>query len=86
MKTRTVAYWVTTGLAAFVFLSGGPVDIARPAFATEGMAHLGYPAYFMVILGVWKTLGGVVILAPCRVRPQVRVRTLRRAARPPRRE
>jgi hypothetical protein len=64
MKTRLVAYWAMTGLAAFVFLSGGPVDIARPAFATEGMTHLGYPAYFMVILGVWKTLGGVVILAP----------------------
>jgi uncharacterized membrane protein YphA (DoxX/SURF4 family) len=29
-----------------------------------GMAHLGYPAYFMLILGVWKILGGVAILVP----------------------
>ena len=28
------------------------------------MTHLGYPAYFMVILGVWKVLGGVVVVAP----------------------
>jgi hypothetical protein len=28
------------------------------------MTHLGYPAYFMIILGVWKLLGGLVVLAP----------------------
>ncbi len=30
----------------------------------EGMTLLGYPAYFAVILGVWKLLGGAVVLAP----------------------
>lgn len=30
----------------------------------EGMTHLGYPAYFVSILSVWKTLGGVAVLAP----------------------
>ena len=28
------------------------------------MSHLGYPAYFAVLLGVWKVLGGLAILAP----------------------
>jgi len=64
MKTRLIAYWLTTALTAFMFLSGGAVDIARPAFAVEGMARLGYPVYFMVILGVWKVLGGIAILLP----------------------
>lgn len=64
MKTRLILYWITTALAAFVFLSGGAVDIARPGFAMEGMRHLGYPDYFMVILGVWKVLGGLIVLAP----------------------
>ncbi len=27
------------------------------------MAHLGYPAYFCVILGVWKVLGASAVLA-----------------------
>src|SRR5436305_9637319 len=64
MQTRRIAYWVTTGLTAFVFLSGGAADVARPSFVMEGMTHLGYPAYFVVILGVWKVLGGAVALAP----------------------
>ncbi len=61
---RRIAYWVATGLTAFVFLSGGATDIARPPFLMEGMTHLGYPAYFVMILGVWKVLGGIVVLAP----------------------
>jgi len=64
MKTRTIAYWVTTALTAFVFLSGGAADAARPSFVMEGMTQLGYPAYFVVILGVWKLLGGLAVLAP----------------------
>jgi hypothetical protein len=28
------------------------------------MQHLGYPAYFMTIIGFWYVLGGVAILAP----------------------
>jgi hypothetical protein len=51
-------------LIAFSFLSGGVVDLWRPSFALEGMTHLGYPAYFMIILGLWKVLGGGVILLP----------------------
>jgi uncharacterized membrane protein YphA (DoxX/SURF4 family) len=61
---RRIAYWVTTGLTAFVFLSGGVTDLARPAFLMEGMTHLGYPAYFVLILGVWKVLGAAAVLAP----------------------
>jgi uncharacterized membrane protein YphA (DoxX/SURF4 family) len=64
MKTRRIAYWLTTALTAFVFLSGGVADIARPDFLMEGMTDLGYPAYFVLILGVWKVLGGIAVLAP----------------------
>lgn len=64
MKMRPIAYWITTALTAFFFLSGGAVDVIRPSFALEGMTHLGYPAYFMVILGVWKLLGGIIVLLP----------------------
>jgi uncharacterized membrane protein YphA (DoxX/SURF4 family) len=33
-------------------------------FVMEGMTQLGYPAYFVLILGVWKVLGGVAVLIP----------------------
>jgi uncharacterized membrane protein YphA (DoxX/SURF4 family) len=61
---RRIAYWVTTALTAFIFLSGGVADLVRPAPVVEGMTHLGYPVYFMLILGVWKVLGGIAVLVP----------------------
>ena len=64
MNTRNIAYWVTTGLTAFVFLSGGAADLAQPSVVMEGMTHLGYPVYFVTILGLWKVLGGIAVLIP----------------------
>ena len=59
-----VVYWIRTALTAFVFLSGGVFDILQPGFLMEGMLKLGYPPYFCTILGVWKVLGGIVVLLP----------------------
>ncbi len=61
---RSIAYWIATGLTAFVFLFSGAVDVARPSSVIEVMATLGYPGYMAVILGVWKILGGVVVVIP----------------------
>ena len=63
-KTRTIAYWIATGLVALAFLAGGAVDLSRSPQVVEGMTHLGYPAYFATILGAWKVLGGAALLAP----------------------
>jgi hypothetical protein len=64
MTARTVAYWSTTILIALARLSGGVVYPGRAGFAVGGMAELGYPACFVTILGTWKLLGGLAILAP----------------------
>jgi uncharacterized membrane protein YphA (DoxX/SURF4 family) len=61
---RRIAYWVTTALTAFVFVYGGVLDILQPKDVVAGMTHLGYPLYFATILGIWKVLGGLVVLAP----------------------
>ena len=64
MKAQAGGYWVCTVLIGLSFLSGGVADLLRPPQVLEGMTHLGYPAYFVIILGVWKVLGGGVVLLP----------------------
>src|SRR6478609_5638203 len=61
---KTVAYWFSTGLLCLDFLVGGAFQIARAPQAVEGFAHLGYPAYFVSLLGVWKLLGALAVLVP----------------------
>jgi uncharacterized membrane protein YphA (DoxX/SURF4 family) len=64
MKAQAVGYWICTVLIALAFLSGGIADLLRPPQVLEGMTHLGYPPYFMLILGAWKVVGGIAILLP----------------------
>lgn len=63
-RTKTITYWATTAWIAFVLLAGGVAYLAHQADAAAGIAQLGYPAYLLVILGIWKVAGGLVILAP----------------------
>jgi uncharacterized membrane protein YphA (DoxX/SURF4 family) len=63
-RAKTIGYWVATGLAALAFITGGAFDAARGEQVRAIMSHLGYPAYFAALLGVWKILGGLAILAP----------------------
>lgn len=64
MKGKQIGYWVTTIIVALVLLAGGVADLLRPHDVVAGMVHLGYPPYFMSILGFWKVLGGIVLVAP----------------------
>lgn len=63
-KTRTLAYWITTGLLAFAFAGGGLFDMSGSPELVAQFAHLGYPAYFATLLGAWKVLGALAILVP----------------------
>ena len=63
-RAKMVGYWVATALAALAFITGGAFDVARGEQVRSIMSHLGYPAYFAALLGVWKILGGLAILAP----------------------
>ena len=64
MRTKIVAYWVTTSLVSVAFILGGAIDAARTPDAVAFLAHLGYPAYFGLLIGAWKVLGGIAILVP----------------------
>jgi uncharacterized membrane protein YphA (DoxX/SURF4 family) len=64
MKSRSIAYSVTTGVLAFVLLSGGLAELFRVQGTVDGVVHLGYPVYLVTILGVWKVLGAIAIVIP----------------------
>jgi uncharacterized membrane protein YphA (DoxX/SURF4 family) len=64
MKIRNIGYWAATGLVALAFAAGGAADLARGPDMVAAMAQLGYPAYFLTILGTWKVLGAAALLVP----------------------
>ena len=64
MKTKQIAYWATTGLTALAFAAGGLFDLTRGPDIVATMNHLGYPAYFLTLLGAWKLLGALALVAP----------------------
>jgi hypothetical protein len=64
MQPKVIAYWITTSLIGLAFAFGGVMDVIGGKEMVEGMALLGYPAYFATILGVWKLLAAPAILVP----------------------
>jgi uncharacterized membrane protein YphA (DoxX/SURF4 family) len=65
MKAKSIAYWATTILVAVPIGSGGVAQLARLQGTVEGFVHiLGYPPYFVTILGFWKVAGAIAILVP----------------------
>jgi DoxX-like protein len=63
-KAKTIGYWVATGIVALGMGVGGVFDILSPPEVVAEMKHLGYPAVVATLLGVWKVLAAVALLAP----------------------
>jgi hypothetical protein len=64
MKRKVIAYWACTVLVALCIGSGGVAQALRLPQNVEGLTALGYPLHFIVLLGVWKVLGALTLLAP----------------------
>ena len=70
-KRNKIIYWISTIWLATGMLATGTLQLFRAkaegALAPPGVygiTHLGYPVYFLTILGVWKILGVVAVLIP----------------------
>lgn len=63
-RGRGIAYWVTTALVIFELVLGGVWDVLRVPQVRGVIDRLGYPSYFLVILGVWKLLGAIALIVP----------------------
>jgi uncharacterized membrane protein YphA (DoxX/SURF4 family) len=64
MHSRLIGYWTCTAAVAFIFISSGICYVLGLAPVVAGVLQLGYPRYFITLLGIWKVLGGIAILAP----------------------
>lgn len=63
-RGRVIAYWITTALVIFELVMGGAWDVMRVPQVRGLIERLGYPSYFLVILGIWKLLGAVALVIP----------------------
>lgn len=66
IRWRSVGYWLATLLVAAELGLGGIWDIERLPMVRDLVTHLGYPSYFLVLLGTWKVLGALALLVPRR--------------------
>ena len=64
-KRNKIIYWIITGLLAFGMLAQAFTQILHAkAYVDIIVTHLGYPLYFLNIIGAWKLLGVIAILIP----------------------
>jgi hypothetical protein len=66
-KRNKIIYWIATIWLALGMVSTGAVQLFKGKTGTGGVdsiTHLGYPIYFLTILGVWKILGVITVLIP----------------------
>lgn len=63
-KAKKIVYWIATVWLGLGMASSAVVQLMRIPEGVESVARLGYPSYLLTILGVWKLLGVVAILAP----------------------
>ena len=66
MKKRDkIIYWVATVWLALGMVSTAIVQLAKMKEEVEKTSlALGYPTYFLTIIGVWKLLGVLAVLVP----------------------
>lgn len=65
MKKRDkIIYWIATLWLSLGMVSTGYVQLTHMEDEVQKMSALGYPAYFLTIIGIWKILGVVAILIP----------------------
>jgi hypothetical protein len=63
-KRKLIWYWIITIILSFCIFTGGLFQALQLPDVVKGFKPLGYPNYFISIIGVWKMLGVIAILVP----------------------
>jgi hypothetical protein len=61
---RSSVYWLFTVVVGFELAAGALWDLLRIEYVRVVLAHLGYPLYLLIILGVWRIPGALALLVP----------------------
>lgn len=64
MKPNTIkiTYWILTILFSLAMFMDGIGGVTQQEAGKEVMVHLGYPMYFLIIVGIAKLLGVIAVL------------------------
>ena len=66
-KLNKIIYWISTIWLALGMLSTGAGQLFKMKAGQGGadmITHLGFPVYFLILIGVWKILGAITVLIP----------------------
>lgn len=66
-RTGKIIYWIATLWLPLGMVSTGAGQLFKMKNGQGGLdmiTHLGYPIYFLTLLGVWKILGTAAVLIP----------------------
>ena len=63
-KRKLIWYWIITILLSFCIFFGGLAQALQLKEVLQGFKPLGYPTYFISLIGIWKVLGVFAILIP----------------------
>ncbi len=63
-KRNKIIYWIATLWLSLGMFSTGLVQLLHVKDKTDFILHLGYPVYFLTLLGIWKIAGVIAILIP----------------------
>lgn len=63
-KANKIIYWIATIWLSLGMISTAVVQLLKTKDEVSLMTQLGYPIYFLTLLGVWKILGVIAVLIP----------------------
>jgi hypothetical protein len=63
-KRKLIWYWIITIILSFCLFMGGLAQALQLPDVLKGFKPLGYPTYFISLIGIWKMLGIIAILIP----------------------
>lgn len=63
-KGKAVGYWIITIFFVIQGLNAGILQIVHVPHYVQLFAGLGYPGYFLLLLGIGKILGSIVLAIP----------------------
>ena len=63
-KKNKIIYWIATLWLSLGMVSTGIVQLLKMKEESAFIIRMGYPEYFLPLLGAWKILGVMAILIP----------------------